>query len=630
MPVDEATERQTDPPPPPDDPLVGEVLGGRYAVVRKEHEDAEVATYLAAHTRVPGAMVHVHVIASDLRSSKSDRARFRGTWELHTLFESERDHILRIDDIWSEESVGEVVVTEALSGYRLDEWLARNTSPPPLDKAVEWTRQLAMVLEVMHAAGVTHGDLRSEIIRLANVGPHQIVKLTSFGTRRNCRQVSKLGPGCYRAPEHALGGVAVGVKSNVWSYGMLAYELLSGRRFWRADTTTDALTDVDVDSYLAERSELVRGVSSKTFEVWMRSCLRHDPAERFGNVVEASKALQGVIAVARTRYTPPLPRAAPRPEPPPDGRLSGGAALGSPLVSPVVAVDARVMRGDKNTVWGLCVAPDGRSVFTVGDEGVVRAWDPASGALQREYGSGHAGPVRCVAVSPDGRRLITGGRNRAVVIRDLRDESREPMRSAQHRSVVTSVQVAPGGHWMLSTSEDGTAVAWDLVHERVIWSTSVSQKCVHAAVIAKDQDTFITAGRDGVVRRWSLRAQRCLESLDGHQGDIYALALSADGKTLVSAGRDGQIFEWVQARRARVFRGPRDMVTAVAWGGDERWLATGSSDPDVRVWDFASGECLQTLKEDEWVVRAVAFDPRGRYLCSSGSGGDLRVWSIGA
>lgn len=618
-PLDESGDRKTDPPPPPDDPLVGEVLGGRYRIERKEREDDETVTFLATHARVAGYEVMVHLLAPALRDLRIERARFRGTWELLALFDAARDHIVRVEDLWDDDSHGGlVVVTEAPSGFRLDEWTAQNPPPPPLEKVVEWSRQLAVILDAMHGQGVAHGDLRPEILYLANVGPHQIVKLASFGTRRNSRHVSKLGVGRYRAPEHAANGVALGVKADVWSYGLIVYEILTGRRLWSDDTEPERLVDGNLHPRPSERAVGLRGVSAEALDAWVARCLRRDPGDRFPDVMEAWRVLQAALAPPRPRSNRSPAIAPPPSRPPPE-----------PLPGPVVAPTARVLRGHRDTVWGLCVTGDGRTIFSAGDDGLVRAWDPLTGTLTREIKSGHVGRVRCLAVTPDGRRLVSGGHDRAVVIRDLHDSSHEIVRNALHRSIVTSVAVAPDGHWMVTTSEDGTAIVWDLTHDRALWTTPEGHGSLHAVTIGRDGDTFVTGGRDGVVRRWSLRERRCVEALEGHTGDVYALALASDGKTLVTCGKGGQSFVWRGPARAVELRGPRDTVTSVAWGVGERWLVTGSSDPDVRVWDAATGRCVQTLTGPEWAVRCVAVDPVGRYVCSAGSDSDLRIWAVG-
>jgi Tol biopolymer transport system component len=76
----------------------------------------------------------------------------------------------------------------------------------------------------------------------------------------------------------------------------------------------------------------------------------------------------------------------------------------------------------------------------------------------------------------------------------------------------------------------------------------------------------------------------------------------------------------------RTLSGHRDWVQAVAFSPDGRWLASGSSDRSIRVWDVANGTVLGTLRGHEGGINAIAYSSDGKWLVSAGDDGALRLW----
>ena len=68
-------------------------------------------------------------------------------------------------------------------------------------------------------------------------------------------------------------------------------------------------------------------------------------------------------------------------------------------------------------------------------------------------------------------------------------------------------------------------------------------------------------------------------------------------------------------------------MVAVAFSPDGHWLASGSQDKTVRIWDAHGGQQLHTLSHDNW-VRAVAFSPDGRWLASGTGGNRAVLWAL--
>ena len=117
-------------------------------------------------------------------------------------------------------------------------------------------------------------------------------------------------------------------------------------------------------------------------------------------------------------------------------------------------------------------------------------------------------------------------------------------------------------------------------------------------------------------------------ALTGHTGPVSAVAIAPDGTWLATGSDDGTVRIWDPAtgQQRATLTGHTGYVTAVAIAPDGTWLATASDDGSVRIWDPATGQQRATLTGHTGWVTAVAIAPDGTWLATASDDRSVRIW----
>src|SRR5262245_43005448 len=133
----------------------------------------------------------------------------------------------------------------------------------------------------------------------------------------------------------------------------------------------------------------------------------------------------------------------------------------------------------------------------------------------------------------------------------------------------------------------------------------------------------------GAARGATERPELILQT--GHSEKVDCLAFSPDGRYLASGSNDQTIKLWdvLTGRELRAIAGHNGGVRAVAFSPDGQWLASGGSDGRIKLWDVTSGAEIISLNGHSQSVSAVAFSRDGRLLASGGTDYEVKVWDLG-
>jgi Tol biopolymer transport system component len=263
--------------------------------------------------------VALKVLPADVANDRERLARFQR--EAEVLASLNHPNIAHIHGL--EEATGTTaLVMELVEGEDLAERLKRG--PIPLDEALPIAKQIAEALEAAHEQAIIHRDLKPANIK---VRPDGTVKVLDFGlakaletgvgnreagagnTLANSPTITSpamtmhgmiLGTAAYMAPEQAK-GKAVDKRADIWAFGVVLYEMLTGVRAFAGEDTTDVLAAVVRAE--PEWNRLPADLSPM-LGVFLRRCLQKDARQRIGDIHDVRLALDGAFEIATPAAMP--------------------------------------------------------------------------------------------------------------------------------------------------------------------------------------------------------------------------------------------------------------------------------------------------------------------------------------
>src|SRR5687767_5340573 len=421
-----------------------------YRISSKLGEGAMGEVYRATDSKL-GREVAIKLIPEDFAKDATRMARF--TREAQVLASLNHPNIAAIYGVEDR-----ALIMELVEGPTLSERIKQGAVP--LDEAIEMARQIADGLEAAHDKGIVHRDLKPANIKITPAGT---VKLLDFGlakadgpwttgtsvddaptiavTATGAGMI--LGTAAYMAPEQARGR-NVDKRADIWAFGVILYEMLTGEQMFEGETVTDVLASV-----VRQNPDLKR-VPEKVRPLLQR-CLEKDPKRRLRDAGDAMLLLDMAPATAVAAKTSKTPLFA-------IGAVAALLALAlaglsyahfreAPPVADVMRFQVGLPGSVNFTQFGTsAVSPDGRKIVfaAYGYDGNSRLWI-------RSLNSAVATPLEEATINQQTAALFWSPDSRFVAYGDAKQLKKIDVTGGPPQALA-DIAPAIGGSW----GADGT------------------------------------------------------------------------------------------------------------------------------------------------------------------------------
>ncbi len=370
-------------PPRPAAVSEGATLGGDFVLGRLLGRGGMGSVY-AARQLSTGRARAVKVLHADLAIDPRVRERF--VEEARVPGRVGSPHLCETISAGSDAATGTLYIAmELLEGETLAARLARS-GPLGADGARRVLGEIASGLAAAHRAGLVHRDLKPENVFLAVSGGREMVKILDFGVAKSIglsgssSTTMSVGSPLWMAPEQAE-GKHVGAWTDVWAFGLVAFQVLTGETYWLTTrgpqaTVTSLLLEI-LTHEMAPASARTRAALPPAFDAWFARCLSRDPVGRFPDAGSAWSALDPVLGVMKmtvpsssslaagarpvtpsVAYAATIAHGTPAAPVAPQVKAGGGRGL---LIALVVLLGVGLVAGGGFVAWSMASSPGPKS-----------------------------------------------------------------------------------------------------------------------------------------------------------------------------------------------------------------------------------------------------------------------------
>lgn len=246
------------------------------------------------------------------------------------------------------------------------------------------------------------------------------------------------------------------------------------------------------------------------------------------------------------------------------------------------------LTGHTKSLETVAYSPDGKWLASAGwdkEVHIYRADTPNIGKLEFNL-TGPYTAVTCLSFSKDGGLIASGSKDNGIRVYKTTDGGMYYSNSS-HTKPVTHIIMDPSGKFLMSSSEDGTLAMHNMV----------------------DANSGVKSIKYGT--------------------PINSFAMAPNGKSLYVASTKGEVDNInFKGGVVKSFNGHTAQVNCLEISPNRKFMATGSDDKTIIIWDLATGKEVKRLEGHTWKVTSLNYSSDGAYLVSSCNDGSTIVWDV--
>jgi len=672
----------------------GSVIG-RYKLLERIGEGGFGVVYMAEQKEPVKRRVALKIIKLGM-DTKEVIGRFEA--ERQALALMDHPNIAKVLDGGATASGRPYFVMELVRGVPITQYCDQNNLPPV--ERLKLFTQVCHAIQHAHQKGIIHRDIKPSNVLVTLQDGVPVPRVIDFGlakaTQLELTQKTVftrfhqfLGTPGYMSPEQAeLGSLDIDTRSDIYSLGVLLYELLAGRTPFdiedlvkagldemrrrireeepvrpsmRLSTMAEAERMRVAKHRRSEAPKLVRLLRGDLDWIVMK-CLEKNRARRYdtanGLALDLQHYLGSEPVVARPpsvayRFRKLLHR----------HKLAFGTAalvalalVAGAVISTWEAILAKRAQREAEAARQRAEASDRESqhnLYVASMNLVQQAWDQNNmgrmGELLEETATypgrgfewyywqrqmhlelitfrGHRASVLAAAFSPDGQRIVTGSEDSTAKVWEAAT-GKELLTLKGHSYCVWSLAFSPDGRWIVTGGGDATAKLWEAATGKELLTLKGHKDRIRSVAFSPDGRRIATASDDNTAKLWDAVSGKELLTLTGRVSEVISVAFSPDSQRIVTGSYDRMVKVWDAAtgKELLTLKGHNEGIVSLTFSPDGQRILTGSYDRTAKVWEAATGKELLTVRHSDGIPSA-AFSPDGQRIVTGSLDRTAKVW----
>jgi WD40 repeat protein/serine/threonine protein kinase len=570
-------------------------------------------------------------------------------------------------------------VMELVRGLSMTDYCDQHNLP--VRERLELFIDVCQAVQHAHQKGIIHRDIKPSNVLVTLHDGKPVVKVIDFGIAKAMGQqltektlftnfAQMIGTPLYMSPEQAeMSGLDIDTRGDIYSLGVLLYELLTGttpfekdrfrqagfdeiRRIIREEDPPKPSTRMSTVGQAATTASTQRqsdpGKLSRLFRGeldWIvMKALEKDRNRRYETASAFAADVQRYLNDEPVQACPPTAWY----------RFRKFARRNRGVLTTASALAVAILVGVGSLIGTVTVLAESNAQIKESNAQITQQQKETENALGREkqvnddllksleretrtkYGQN---------IQLADRELLAENVGRAEELLDdcpislrgwewdylKRRRYRKPVTFGGHQDWVCGVALSPDGTRAVSGSAIsliiGDLKVWDTATGKTIRTLIGHKGPVSGVAFSGDGNSIASAGWDRTVRLWDVSTWKERHKLEGHTNYVGCVAISPDSQLVASGSGDRTVKLWdaTTGQEVRTLRGHGGGLICVAFSPDGRSLASASHET-IRIWDVATGKEVHTLRGHAGAVLSVAYSRDGRRLASAGFDGSVKIW----
>jgi WD40 repeat protein/serine/threonine protein kinase len=578
---------------------------GRYKLLEKIGEGGMGEVWMAEQSQPVRRRVAFKLIKVGM-DSRSAVARFEAEGQALALMD--HPNIARVYDVGATAAGRPYLVMELVRGVRITEYCDQNQTSTR-DRLTLFI-QVCQAVQHAHQKGIIHRDLKPSNILVTVNDDVPVPKVIDFGIAKAVAQKltdktlftefqALVGTPAYMSPEQAgLSSLDIDTRGDIYSLGVLLYELLVGRTpFDTAEMMRGGLDEMR--RIIQEKEPAKPSTRLRTLpglELTITAQRRRTDAVKLTHLLRGDLdwIVMKCLEKDRTRRY----------------ETANGLAAdlkrhlnNEPVVARPPSTAYRLQKAWRRHKLVFTAAAVMAAALVVGT--TVSSWQAIEASRAR-----NAEKTQRLAAQKE-RDQARAERHKARAAQMAAESAQQAEKQARLRA---DAQKAQADHLLYAADMNLARQAWE--------QNNVGR------LRQLLEDTQASPERGFEWYYWQREAHLALKTLRGHLGDVHSVAFSPDGQRIATGSDDrtAKVWEAASGRELLTLTGHRAWICSVAFSPDSQRIVTGSEDQTAKVWDAASGRELLTLKGHTDTIRSVAFSPDGRRIATGSGDKTAKVW----